>query len=316
MKNYLNPEIDFGQFTKTDISKLMRCYSGGSSNGSSNNSSSGSGSGNSVSQSTTNTNLTTQQLLDLYSKNLSPVANATNTVAGNTTAGKASTQAVNSAAAADNAINLNGLSPGESNAVERATNQGNAVTGNLGNNNATNTVANAMNFGTAYDNKITAKENAANTLSSASNAANNTTSTTASLFSPFATNANSSNTKSTSNSKYSSASSGTGNGSQSSWNVGGCFLTTACCEYKGLPDDCEELTVLRKFRDECVPKKLVERYYVIAPNICVKIQGNDSALKYVYNVIQECVNDIKLNRRDCALDKYVGMVEFLQQEVS
>ena len=30
---------------------------------------------------------------------------------------------------------------------------------------------------------------------------------------------------------------------------GGCFLTSACTEARGLPDDCHELTVLRSFRD-------------------------------------------------------------------
>lgn len=29
----------------------------------------------------------------------------------------------------------------------------------------------------------------------------------------------------------------------------GCFLTSACVKYKGLSDDCKELTELRQFRD-------------------------------------------------------------------
>lgn len=36
-----------------------------------------------------------------------------------------------------------------------------------------------------------------------------------------------------------------GSSSGSGW----CFLTTACCKYKGLPDDCAELETLRRFRD-------------------------------------------------------------------
>ena len=31
---------------------------------------------------------------------------------------------------------------------------------------------------------------------------------------------------------------------------GGCYFTSACVEAQGLPDDCHELTALRKFRDE------------------------------------------------------------------
>lgn len=36
---------------------------------------------------------------------------------------------------------------------------------------------------------------------------------------------------------------------------GGCYLTTACVEAKGLPDDCEELTILRDFRDHWLKKQ-------------------------------------------------------------
>lgn len=46
-----------------------------------------------------------------------------------------------------NSINLNGLSPGEYNAGERSLNQSNYATGNLGLDNATNSLSNAMNFG-------------------------------------------------------------------------------------------------------------------------------------------------------------------------
>lgn len=52
-----------------------------------------------------------------------------------------------------NSINLNGLSGGERAEVERATNAQNVGSGNLGNNNATNTVSNAMNFGNALNQK-------------------------------------------------------------------------------------------------------------------------------------------------------------------
>lgn len=37
--------------------------------------------------------------------------------------------------------------------------------------------------------------------------------------------------------------------SSSNNNSSGCYLTSACVNAKGLPDDCEELTVLRNFRD-------------------------------------------------------------------
>ena len=48
--------------------------------------------------------------------------------------------------------------------------------------------------------------------------------------------------------------------------VGACFLTTACVQYAGLEDDCEELTIMRNFRDDYLlrqdsGKQLVEEYY-------------------------------------------------------
>ena len=35
----------------------------------------------------------------------------------------------------------------------------------------------------------------------------------------------------------------------------GCFLTSACVEAMNLPDDCEELMILRKFRDTWLVKQ-------------------------------------------------------------
>lgn len=35
----------------------------------------------------------------------------------------------------------------------------------------------------------------------------------------------------------------------------GCFLTSACTEAHGLPDDCYELTTLRKYRDSILAKQ-------------------------------------------------------------
>jgi hypothetical protein len=52
----------------------------------------------------------------------------------------------------------------------------------------------------------------------------------------------------------------------------GCFITTACCELIGLPDDCWELRTLRRFRDEVMlptaeGRADVARYYQLAPAI-------------------------------------------------
>jgi hypothetical protein len=75
------------------------------------------------------------------------------------------------AAAGVNAINMNGLSPGEQNSVERSLNQTMGQTGNLGLTNPMNTVANAMNFGGAFNNKIGILGNATNVASNAAQSA-------------------------------------------------------------------------------------------------------------------------------------------------
>lgn len=83
----------------------------------------------------------------------------------------AQTAASKGAANAVGAINLNGLSPGESNAVERSLNQTNTATGNMGLINPTNTISNAINFGGAFNSKIGLMNNATNAASGAANSA-------------------------------------------------------------------------------------------------------------------------------------------------
>ncbi len=79
--------------------------------------------------------------------------------------------AAKGAAAGVNAINLNGLSPGEQAATERANNQNLSGTGNLGLNNNTNTIANAMNFGGAFNTKLGLMNSAATTAANVANSA-------------------------------------------------------------------------------------------------------------------------------------------------
>ena len=71
-----------------------------------------------------------------------------------------------------NSINLNGLSGGEQAAVERSLNQSNFASGNLGIDNATNAVSNAMNFGNALQAKRAALGNALQTGTQVASAQN------------------------------------------------------------------------------------------------------------------------------------------------
>lgn len=70
------------------------------------------------------------------------------------------------------AINLNGLSAGEQAAAERSLGQSQVATGNLGLDNATNAVSNAMMFGDRYNQKLGQMSSALGSAVNVANAAN------------------------------------------------------------------------------------------------------------------------------------------------
>ena len=99
---------------------------------------------------------------------------------------------------------------------------------------------------------------------------------------------------------------------------GWCFITTAVCESSGKPDDCEELKILRKFRDEFMladeeRKKLVAEYYEIAPEIVRKIKTLENAGEIFSEILDRfiitCVMYIEKGCNQCALNHYVRMIE-------
>jgi hypothetical protein len=247
---------------------------------------------------------------------LNPAQNASNTQAANLV----------------NSINLNGLSGGEQSAVERSLNQSNYATGNMGLDNATNAVQNAMQFGNALQAKraalgsalgsasgVASNQNTAfNPISAIGNASNAGNNFGLSQFNPTQANANVTAPLSFASSMFgplasnASAPITSSSARNQSFNFG-CFLTTACCEYKGLPDDCEELTILRQFRDTFVPRELIDIYYKIAPAIVERIKYDKVVLEYIYRTIQDCVEMIKLGYNQLALETYKEMVTKLNQ---
>ncbi|HAS43474.1 MAG TPA: hypothetical protein DCS93_23545 [Microscillaceae bacterium] len=104
----------------------------------------------------------------------------------------------------------------------------------------------------------------------------------------------------------------------------GCYITTACIQHKGLSDDCEELTVLRNFRDTYLinqenGKELIQMYYKYAPPILVSIkrrEDEDEILAKLYGVITDCVNAIKQGDNEYAYKTYVKMVLELKNRFS
>ena len=102
---------------------------------------------------------------------------------------------------------------------------------------------------------------------------------------------------------------------------GGCYLTSACTAARGLPDDCQELQTLRRFRDEWLKHQpdgilLIARYYEIAPKIVAAIDAREDKLDVYESIYQElvtpCVKMIEENNFHAALElyqKYTLMLE-------
>jgi hypothetical protein len=100
-----------------------------------------------------------------------------------------------------------------------------------------------------------------------------------------------------------------------------CFLTTACLEYRGLPDDCDELRILRDFRDgylRSLPEgeELIEEYYRIAPTIVERIKRSDFApdvfARLYDDLVRTCVDLIRAGNNREALEVYCAWVRFLK----
>lgn len=75
---------------------------------------------------------------------------------------------------------------------------------------------------------------------------------------------------------------------------GNCYLTSACIAAKGLPDDCDELTTLRAFRDEYVAaskqgKEDIEHYYRVAPRVVAEINNKDNAKEVFTSIYSDLV---------------------------
>lgn len=100
-----------------------------------------------------------------------------------------------------------------------------------------------------------------------------------------------------------------------------CFLTTACIQHAGLKDDCEELTIMRNFRDnyllkQDIGRQLVEEYYRIAPKMLHTINKNpNSSQQYenLYkNLVLPVVAHIKAKDNELACKHYQNVVINLQ----
>lgn len=97
----------------------------------------------------------------------------------------------------------------------------------------------------------------------------------------------------------------------------GCFLTTACCDALGRPDDGFELVVLRRFRDNWLARQPggaeeISEYRRIAPDICAAIAddpiGRLELIRIYIGTILPCVTLIGLGFQRAAWALYRRMV--------
>lgn len=103
---------------------------------------------------------------------------------------------------------------------------------------------------------------------------------------------------------------------------GGCFISSACVEYKQLADDCYELQVLRQFRDNMVAtdesvRELVLNYYRKAPSIVKNIRqldNPDEIWSELYdNLVLKCVSYIEDEDFEAAKDNYLQIFKELEK---
>lgn len=99
-----------------------------------------------------------------------------------------------------------------------------------------------------------------------------------------------------------------------------CYLTTACMRHKmeKFDDNCEELTILRWFKDNFVSNEDIEHYYKTAPIIVDAInelENNNEIFNYIYkNVVGVCVNAIKKGDYNFAYNRYKNSILALEEE--
>lgn len=106
---------------------------------------------------------------------------------------------------------------------------------------------------------------------------------------------------------------------ESSGSFGGCYISTVVCIHQNLPDDCIELTTLRKFRDtELLTNQdginLVQEYYREAPELAQELFLNRELSNFIFsNYILPLVGMINKNEDKIKIiDKYSEMFLFVK----
>lgn len=100
----------------------------------------------------------------------------------------------------------------------------------------------------------------------------------------------------------------------------GCYITTAICRKHKKADDCYELQMFRKFRDNWLitqpdGRQLIRKYYLLAPQIVSLIDQSQESDK-IYDEINEnylmpCLNYIEKGDMENCKGHYLEMVSWL-----
>lgn len=102
-----------------------------------------------------------------------------------------------------------------------------------------------------------------------------------------------------------------------------CYVTTAVCRNLNKGDDCEELRLIKEFRDGYLSKieggsELIEEYYDIAPTLVKRIAKDAEAqAKYAWlwnTYLAPCVSYIRNGQMEPCKDTYCHMMEELKKE--
>lgn len=103
----------------------------------------------------------------------------------------------------------------------------------------------------------------------------------------------------------------------------GCFISSAVFESIGYDDNCQELRLLRNFRDNILlntqeGKSLVEEYYQVAPSIVKNINLHKNADKIYEKIYHEylsvCIEAIQAKEYSKSTDVYKSLVVALKEK--
>ncbi len=90
------------------------------------------------------------------------------------------------------------------------------------------------------------------------------------------------------------------------------------CFQEKFADNCEELTILRNFRDSFVSAEDIDHYYKMAPiivEVINNIENNDAIYEYIYqNIVKVCVNAIKKGDYEFKYNRYKSSVITLEEQ--